>query len=243
MWQYRTGGASFSRLKTIKVPLCAHSIEPRLPTQRGPLRQRRPVKMMTKDITVSNLAAHQPSLDSRIIVLVGLMGAGKSTVGRRLAARLNLPFVDADSEIEKAAGMSVKDVFERHGEPAFRDGEYKVITRLLKEPPHILATGGGAFMNGKIRDEIHNANAVTIWLKADIEVLLKRVARRNTRPLLNNGAPRETLERLKREREPLYALADITVESNDVPHDDVVETIMNKLTQFYAREVPEISGE
>jgi shikimate kinase len=181
-------------------------------------------------------AARYPT--DRTVVLVGLMGAGKSTIGKRLAARLEMPFIDADSEIEKAAGMSISEIFEQHGEEAFREGESKVICRLLKQTPHVLATGGGAFMNEKTRDEISRVNAVSIWLKADIEILLKRVGRRSNRPLLNNSTPRQVLERLRREREPVYALADITVESNDVPHDQVVDIIIGKLATYRANGEP-----
>lgn len=168
------------------------------------------------------------------IVLVGLMGAGKTTVGRRLAARLGLGFQDADSEIEKAARCSIPDIFEAHGEPAFRDLERRVITRLLAQPPHVLATGGGAFMDAGTRQLIADF-ATSIWLRADIDVLLKRVARRHTRPLLERGDRREILEALIAERYPIYAEADVIVDSMDVPHDVMVDRVVAALDSHFAR--------
>lgn len=173
-------------------------------------------------------------LDARSIVLVGLMGAGKTTVGRRLARRLGLDFVDADAEIEQAAGESVAEIFARHGETAFRTGERRVITRLLAGPPHVLATGGGAFMDPVTRANIA-ARGISIWLKADLDVLMKRVAKRGDRPLLANGDPRATMKRLIDERYPVYAEADIAIESIEGPHEAVVETIIGKLKEFRAR--------
>jgi shikimate kinase len=167
---------------------------------------------------------------NRTVALVGMMGAGKSSVGRRLAARLDVPFRDADSEIETAAGCSISEIFERYGEPAFRDGERRVIARLLSEAPHVLATGGGAFMDAKTRGAIR-AGAVSIWIKAPVEILLQRVKRRDNRPLLKDGDPRETLERLLREREPIYAEADLAIESEDGPHSQAVERIVSLLKQ------------
>ena len=171
------------------------------------------------------------ALADRTVVLVGLMGAGKSTVGRRLAARLGRPFVDADTEIEKAAGCSIEDIFSSHGEMAFRDGERRVIARLLDDPPHVLATGGGAFMDPKTRDLIRD-NGVSVWLKADIEVLLRRVKRRDNRPLLKEGDPRDILEHLMEERYPVYAEADVTVVTGDAPHERVVEDICRRLEEL-----------
>jgi shikimate kinase len=164
----------------------------------------------------------------RSIVLVGLMGAGKSTVGRRLASALRLPFHDADQEIETAAGCSISDFFETYGEAAFRDGERKVIARLLKGPRHVLATGGGAFMDPTTRALI-KAEGLSVWLRANIELLMARVAKRPTRPLLKNGDPRGTMERLMEERYPTYAQADITVDSNGGPHDTVVQNILAEI--------------
>ncbi len=169
-----------------------------------------------------------PPLAGRSIVLVGLMGAGKSTVGRRLASALRLPFHDADQEIEAAAGCSITDFFERYGEPAFRDGERKVIARLLGGQRHVLATGGGAFMDPTTRALI-KAHGLSVWLRAGIDLLMERVTKRPTRPLLQNGDPRGTMERLMAERYPVYAEADITVESNGGPHDTIVQQILSEM--------------
>jgi shikimate kinase len=165
----------------------------------------------------------------RSIVLVGLMGAGKSTVGRRLAAALRLPFHDADQEIETAAGCSISDFFDRYGEAAFRDGERKVIRRLLDGPRHVLATGGGAFMDPTTRALIKE-KGLSVWLRANIDLLMERVTKRPTRPLLKNDDPRATMERLMAERYPIYAEADITVDSNGGPHDAIVQQILSQLT-------------
>ena len=173
-----------------------------------------------------------PELD-RGIVLVGLMGAGKSSVGRRLAKRLGLSFFDADQEIEKAADSSIEDIFARYGEAAFRDGERRVIARLLDGPPHVLATGGGAFMDPVTRAAIR-AKGISVWLRADLEVLLERVMRRDHRPLLKQGAPREILQNLMAERDPVYAQADLTVTSGQGPHEDVVEQIVTSLQAHVA---------
>jgi len=170
-----------------------------------------------------------PRLGSRSIVLVGMMGVGKSSVGRRLAGRLAIPFVDADSEIEKAAGMSIADIFARHGEPDFRSGEARVIARLLEGGPQVLAAGGGAYMNADTRAAIA-AKGVSIWLSADIDVLMRRISKRKgERPLLQTADPAATLRHLLAEREPVYALADITVQSRDVAHDTIVTDILTAL--------------
>jgi shikimate kinase len=171
-----------------------------------------------------------PSPLGRTIVLVGLMGAGKSVIGRRLAQSLQVPFRDADAEIETAAGLSVNEIFARHGEAHFREGERRVIRRLLSEPPHVLATGGGAFMNEETRALIAE-RATSIWLKAELAVLVRRVAKRNTRPLLKDGDPEEIMRRLMDERYPVYAMADITVETQDGPHDEVVAAIRAGLVE------------
>ena len=173
----------------------------------------------------------------RSIVLVGLMGAGKSAIGRRLATRLGLKFVDADAEIEMAAGCSIADIFEIHGEPAFREGERRVVARLLKEPPHVLATGGGAFMDAETRERIRE-RGVSVWLRADIELLLSRVSRRDDRPLLKQGDKREILAALITERYPVYAEADITVDSEDVPHERMVDKIITALNQHLRGRTP-----
>lgn len=167
---------------------------------------------------------------NRTVALVGMMGAGKSSVGRRLAARLGVPFKDADAEIEAAAGCSISEIFDRYGEAAFRDGERRVIARLLAEPPHVLATGGGAFIDPSTRERLKDS-AISIWIKAPVELLLSRVQRRDSRPLLKNGDPRETLTRLLAQREPIYAEADITLESEDGPHTLAVERIVALLTE------------
>ncbi len=168
------------------------------------------------------------ALGGRSIVLVGMMGAGKTSVGRRLAQRLGLPFVDADAEIEAGAQMSIPEIFERFGEPYFRDGERKVISRLLDEGQKVLATGGGAFMTPATRERVAAAG-VSIWLKPEIEVLLRRVRKRSNRPLLQTADPEATLRRILSERGPTYALADITIESRDGPHEAVVEAIAEAL--------------
>jgi shikimate kinase len=165
------------------------------------------------------------ALGRRSVVLVGMMGAGKSSIGRRLASRLSIPFVDADAEIEKAAGMSINDIFSAHGEPYFRAGEARVILRLLEGGPQVLATGGGAFMNDDTRAAI-GAKGVSVWLRATLEVLSRRTKRRSDRPLLKGDDPQATLKRLIDERYPIYAKADLTVESRDVPHDAIVDEIV-----------------
>jgi shikimate kinase len=164
----------------------------------------------------------------KTLVLVGLMGAGKSSVGRRLAARLGLPFVDADQEIEAAAGMTVEEIFARHGEPAFRDGERRVIARLLDNPVQVLATGGGAFMDARTRALIRE-RAISIWLHAELDELVRRVTRRTDRPLLKGRDPRAVLEQLIAERYPVYAQADVTVPSSMGSADETVERILERL--------------
>lgn len=166
------------------------------------------------------------------IVFVGLMGAGKSAVGRRLAQILGVDFVDADNEIEKAAGCSISEIFARFGEEEFRSGERKVIARLLENEPHILATGGGAFMAEETRDAIAE-NAVSVWLKADLDILFERVSRRSHRPLLETENPKETLRQLMEQRDPTYAEADITVESNADPIDETVERVRNVIENYF----------
>jgi shikimate kinase len=168
------------------------------------------------------------ALGGRPVVLVGMMGSGKSTIGRRLAARLHLPFLDADHEIEAAAGMSIADIFSTHGEPYFRDGEARVIARLLDSGPCVLATGGGAFMREDTRQRIA-ARGISLWLKADGDVILKRVKRRADRPLLQTADPAATIDRLIAERSPMYALADLAISSRDVPHEKIVDECVDAL--------------
>ena len=169
-----------------------------------------------------------PPRPDRNIVLVGLMGAGKSSIGRRLAQRLELPFVDADTEIEAAAGCTIEQIFERYGEGEFREGERRVIERLLQGGPMVLATGGGAFMDQRTRAVIAE-RGVSVWLRAELDVLVQRVRRRTNRPLLKQGDQRETLRRLMCQRDPVYGLADLEVSSGDGPHEAVVETIVAAL--------------
>jgi len=162
------------------------------------------------------------ALGSRSIVLVGMMGAGKSSIGRRLAARLGIPFIDADTEIENAAGMTIPEIFDKHGEPYFRAGEKRVIARLPDNGPQVLATGGGAVMDQNTRDLIH-IKGISVWLKADLEVLIKRTKRRNDRPLV------EQIKDLLPQREPVYSLSDIVVRSRDEPHETIIDEIIGKL--------------
>ena len=162
------------------------------------------------------------ALGGRSIVLVGMMGAGKSSIGRRLASRLGIPFIDADTEIESAAGMTIPEIFEKHGEPYFRAGEARVIARLLDNGPQVLATGGGSVMDPQTRALI-GQKGISIWLKADIDVLLKRTKRRNDRPLV------EKIKDLLPVREPIYAQADIIIQSRDEPHDTIIDEIMGEL--------------
>ena len=177
----------------------------------------------------ANVAA---ALGDRALVLVGMMGAGKTTVGRRLASRLGLPFFDADVEIEVAhAGMTIPEIFRDYGEPYFRDGEARVIARLLEGGPCVIATGGGAWMREDTRERIR-AKGVSMWLKADNDVLLRRVKRRTDRPLLQTADPAATIDRLVAERYPVYAEAELTVLSREVPHDRIVEECITALASY-----------
>lgn len=162
------------------------------------------------------------------VVLVGLMGAGKSTIGRRLATSLNVPFIDSDSEIVEAAGCSIADIFESYGEEIFRDLEQRVLTRLVGNEPCIIATGGGAYINPVIREAVAD-KAISIWLKASLDVLLERVSRRDTRPLLKTGDKGDILGKLMQERYPVYEKADITIDSDAGLHDVIVETMIRSL--------------
>lgn len=174
------------------------------------------------------IAAIVEMLDGKSIVLVGLMGCGKSAIGRRLAGALELPFVDADEEIEKAAGKTISEIFDDHGEDEFREGERKVIARLLNNGPQVLATGGGAYMDPDTRARVAE-HGISVWLKAELPVLMRRVSRRDNRPLLKAGNPSEVMARLMRERYPTYAEADIVAESREVPHEQIVSEILEKL--------------
>jgi shikimate kinase len=182
----------------------------------------------THDFAARPEAAVTAALGRRSIVVVGMMGAGKSSIGRRVALRLGIPFIDADAEIEKAAGMSISDIFAIRGEAEFRAGEARVIARLLESGPQVLATGGGAFVNPETRAAVA-AKGISIWLKADFDVLLKRIRRRHDRPLLKTDDPGSTLRKLMQERDPIYALADLTVQSRDVLHDKIVDEIVSAL--------------
>jgi len=175
-------------------------------------------------------------LRARTITLVGLMGVGKTSVGKRLAVALGLPFRDADVEVETAAGRSIPDIFADLGEAAFREGERRVIARLLDEPPHVLATGGGAFMNAETRSLI-KSRSISIWLRADVEVLARRVGRKDNRPLLTGKDPLVVLRELAEIRYPIYAEADIVVESGDTPHHVSVENVLKALSAYL--EIPE----
>jgi len=167
----------------------------------------------------------------KTLALVGMMGAGKTAIGRRLAARLDIPFVDADDEIEAAAGRSIEDIFEKYGEAEFRGGEYRVIDRLLGDPVHVMATGGGAFINAETRRELRR-RSISLWLRADLDVLWHRVNRRSDRPMLKTPNPRATLAKLIEARYPLYAEADITVDSVDGPPEDIVDRVLCAVKSF-----------
>jgi len=181
------------------------------------------------EVRVSRLLA------GRTLVMIGMMGAGKSSIGRRLANRLGMAFVDADTEIEMAANATIPEIFEEHGEAYFRDGERRVIQRLLNGQPKVLATGGGAFIQPETRATIQ-AGGISIWLNADRDLLLSRVKRRNNRPLLKVEDPAATIDRLIAERYPVYALADIQVRSRDVAHEVVIDDILEALDDFLSRE-------
>jgi len=165
------------------------------------------------------------ALGRQSIILIGMMGAGKSSIGRRLAKKLDLPFIDADTEIELAAGMTISEIFEQHGEPYFRAGEARVLARLLEQGPQVLATGGGAYMNADTRALIRK-KGITVWLKAEPDVLMRRIKRRSDRPLLQTADPEATLNRLIEERYPVYAEAEITLQSRDGPHEVIVDEIL-----------------
>jgi shikimate kinase len=179
--------------------------------------------------------ASSPLVLSRTVALVGLMGAGKSAIGKRLAVRLGLPFVDADDEIERAAGCSIAEFFKKYGEADFRAGERRVIARLLDEPPHVLSTGGGAYIHPETR-ALMRGKAVTVWLRAELDVLFDRVRRRGHRPLLRQGDPRDVLARLMAQRYPIYAEADIVIDSTAQPADRTTNQVMNALHDYLQAE-------
>ncbi|MGA9091292.1 MAG: shikimate kinase [Bradyrhizobium sp.] len=187
-----------------------------------------PEKASPADASATQEAEIAAALGARSIVLVGMMGAGKSTIGRRLSVRLGMSFLDADAEIEAAAGMSIPEIFASYGEPYFRDGEARVIARLLDSGPVVLATGGGAFMCTETRDRIRD-KAISIWLKADADIIMRRVKRRSDRPLLQTADPEATLRRLIGEREPVYQQADLTIWSREVPHEKIVDECIEAL--------------
>jgi shikimate kinase len=174
------------------------------------------------------------ALGDRLIVLVGLMASGKTSVGRVVAQKLSLPFVDADQEIETAARMTIPEIFAAQGEPYFRDGERRVIARILKQGPAVLSTGGGAFMNPTTREEIAR-RGISIWLKADLETLMRRARRRSNRPLLQTADPEGAMRKLMEERTPVYALADITVESRDGTHEAMADVVIERLAAYLAQ--------
>ncbi|MEO0983825.1 MAG: shikimate kinase [Pseudomonadota bacterium] len=184
--------------------------------------------MGAKTHSVAEPGENEAPYASRTVALVGLMGAGKSTVGRRLATALKRDFFDSDDEIEKAAGLSVSDIFALHGEADFRRGEKQVLKRLLAGAPHVLATGGGAYLDPDTR-ALMRERAVTVWLNADLETLWRRVSRRGHRPLLKSGDPKGVLSRLFDERAPIYSEADIVIQSADGPHGDTVNAIIAAL--------------
>jgi shikimate kinase len=183
-------------------------------------------RSISKDIEKTKKA-----LGNRSIVLVGLMGAGKTSVGRRLAEKLNIPFIDADHEITLAAGKSIPEIFADHGEDYFREGERRVIARLLENGAQVLATGGGAYMNSYTRDRVRG-RGISIWLKADLELLLKRVAKRSDRPLLKQDDPASVMKKLMDLRYPVYGLADIIVESRDVQHTQMVNDVIKAIATW-----------
>ena len=182
------------------------------------------------------MTSSRPLRVPKTVALVGMMGTGKTSIGRRLAQRLGLPFVDADAEIEAAAGTTIESIFERHGEAAFRDGERRVMARLLENPVHVLATGGGAYMDPATRALIRE-RAISIWLRADIEMMLARVARRGNRPLLKNRDPRGVLEALIAERYPTYAEADVIVDSVDGPPEATLDRVVTALANYLGETV------
>lgn len=193
---------------------------------------------MTEEPLTEIAAAIRDRLGHRAIVFVGLMGAGKTAIGRRLAQSLGLPFVDSDHEIETVSRMTIPELFERYGEPEFRALEQRVIDRLLREGPRVVSTGGGAFMNAQTRGAVAE-RGVSIWLKASLDLLMERVARNQNRPLLRSADPRAVMERLMAERYPVYALADITVETRDAKREIIAEETLARLGDYLGRGLEE----
>jgi shikimate kinase len=186
---------------------------------------------MARRTVLQEIEEIRSRLGRRPIVLIGLMGAGKSSIGRRLADKLELPFVDADHEIEIAASKSIPEIFADHGEAYFREGERRVIARLMENGAQVLATGGGAYMNAETRAMIAE-RGVAVWLKAELDLLMKRVAKRGDRPLLKNGDPEAVMRRLMAERYPVYAEADLTIESRDAQHGEMVNEVIRGLAAW-----------
>jgi len=196
---------------------------------------KQPGKVMAKRSTIKDLEAAKTFVSGRPIVLVGLMGAGKTSIGRRLAEKMGLPFVDADHEIELAAAQSIPDIFAQHGEAYFREGERRVIARLMENGAQVLATGGGAFINPETRARI-KAGGVSVWLRAELPLLMKRVSKRGDRPLLKADDPEAVMRDLMALRYPIYAEADVTVESRDVQHQQMVSEVIRGLARAVERQ-------
>ncbi|WP_354188689.1 shikimate kinase [Bartonella silvatica] len=175
------------------------------------------------------------SLDKQALVFVGLMGAGKSVIGKRVATALHLPFYDSDKEIEKAAQMTISELFKVYGEPEFRNLEQRIILKIIKQSPLVLATGGGAYINQDIRKAIHQ-NGISIWLKADLDILMERVSRRPTRPLLQTKNPKETMQKLMEQRYPIYAKANLTINSHKESRRTVVQNVIRSVQSYLDRE-------
>jgi shikimate kinase len=189
--------------------------------------------MSEENIVRPEAKAIRTMLGKRSIVVIGLMGAGKSTIGKRLAQMLGLGFIDADAEIESVSRMSIPELFEAYGEPEFRDLERRVIKRILRSGPRVLATGGGAFMNEATRRTIAKAG-VSVWLKAELDVLMERVGRKGNRPLLKTADPRATMQSLMDQRYPVYGLADVTIQSRDEKKDVMAMEVIEALAQLPA---------
>jgi shikimate kinase len=223
---YRYSGVG--RPMPVDEPAARHASTPPLRRAEGAARESRLVLDLQPRQSVGTTARIRGFAPHRTIVLVGLMGAGKTNIGRRLAARLNLPFFDSDNEIETAAGESIEEIFRNRGEAAFRDGERRVIARLLAQPTHVLATGGGAFIDPATRSVIAR-RGVSVWLRADLDVLLARVSRRNNRPLLQHSDPRAVLAALIEHRHPIYAEADLVIDSGEGPAEQTASRVITAL--------------